>query len=621
MSSRLSSVFRPLVLLGLLCIAVLCLGRWVLPAGTSLRLVVTQGYWWTLVTVLVAGYSYWRLVPPGWKPVRPQVATVVVIGLVSLCWQGQETFGFKILSDEIVLAGTAQNMHLDRDVGYGVRATDVRGPFEILQSVLDKRPLLFPFLVSVVHDITGYRVANAFWFNAVLGVVLLSLVHGLALRLTGIRWAGYAAVLLVGGIPLLAQQAAGGGFELLNLTLLVAWMRLAIEFLDKTDANRMNAFVMTAVLLACTRYESLLYLPVTALVVGLGWWRAGKLTITPVLCAAPVLVLPSLWLQDTFEANAARWELQSKGADTVFSMDYLPGNLGHAMAHFFSIDGYQPNSPIFAALGLLALPFFLLWSIQVWRGPRQAQPGDMAVAWTSLGLWAASGLMMVYFWGQYDHPVIHRLSLPTQLLMLTAILVVAGRMLPKREVVWKGLTAVAVAAMVMWSLPTMARNAYGRSYTPGLAYAWRAHFLEQIADRQVLVIDRDTQFWITQKISATPVAQAELRREGIAFHLRNRSFSDIFVFQTVSFSEETGVETIDPADVLSPAFELEPVAQVRLSVGQVARISRLTAIREDGEVVAAPAWPTPTRSDVKMDAGQAEAVKQAYIDNWIKQLP
>ena len=167
----------------------------------------------------------------------------------------------------------------------------------------------------------------------------------------------------------------------------------------------------------------------------------------------------------------------------------------------------------------------------------------------------------------------------------------------------------------------MARNAYGRSYTPGLAYAWRAFFLEQIADRQVLVIDRDTQFWITQKISATPVAQAELRKEGIAFHLRNRSFSDIFVFQAVSFNEETGVEAVDPADVLSPSFELEPVAQVRLSVGHVARISRVTAVREDGEIVAAPAWPAPTRSDVNMDAGQAEAVKQAYIDNWIKQLP
>lgn len=513
-------------------------------------------------------------------------------------------------------------MHLDRDVGYGIRATDVRGPFELLQSVLDKRPLLFPFLVSLVHDLAGYRVENAFWLNAALGVLLLVLLHALASRIADSYLAGDAAVLLAGGIPLLAQQAAGGGFELLNLTLLTGWVLLAIAWLAKPeDEVRLNAFVMTAVLLACTRYESLLYLVPTAVVVVIGWWRAGRVMVTPFMWLAPVLLLPTLWLQDAFEADSSRWELQSMGLTQVFSADYLPKNLGHAAAHFFAVDGYQPNSPVFGALGLLALPLLLLWSLRVWRRPLAASADDLALAWTTFGLWIVTGLMMVYFWGQYDHPVIHRLSLPTQLLMLVAIVLVTARLLPPRDWKWRGLAALAVGALVMWSIPTMSRNAYGRSYTPGLAYAWRAQFLESMEDRQVLVIDRDSQFWITQKIAATPIAQAELRKEGIAFHLRNRSFSDILVFQSVAFDEKTGVETVDPADVLSASFELEPVAQVRVSIGHLARISRVTAIREGSEVIASPSWPAQTRPDVSLSAGEAERIKQAYIDNWIKQLP
>jgi hypothetical protein len=194
-------------------------------------------------------------------------------------------------------------------------------------------------------------------------------------------------------------------------------------------------------------------------------------------------------------------------------------------------------------------------------------------------------------------------------------------MIPYRPWLWKTACAVAVVSLLGWSLPVMAKNAYGHTYTPGLAYAWRAQFLEQVADRQVLVIDRDTQFWITQKVSATPVAQAELRKDGIAFHLRNRSFAEIYVFQSIKFDEATGMEEIEPADILSPAFELAPVAQLRLAIGHVARISRVTAIREGDKVVAQPAWPAATRPAINLPADQSEAARQAYLDNWLKQLP
>ncbi|MCS6245266.1 MAG: hypothetical protein H2172_15645 [Opitutus sp.] len=615
------SANRALLLLIVLCLLVLALGRWLLPPGLALNAVISLGYWWTLAAVILAGVSFWRLFQQCAVVNRPTGLTVVVILAVSACWHAQERFGFKVLSDEIVMLGTSQNMHLGRDVGYGIRATDVRGPFELLQCVLDKRPLLYPFLVSVLHDWTGYRPANAFWLNAGIGVGFLVLLHGLGAKIGRHRSAGHVAVLIAGGIPLLAQQASGGGFELLNLTLLTAWLWQGITYLEDVDGVRQDAFVLTAVLLACTRYESLLYLVPTALLVGFAWRRSRTILITPATVLAPVLLLPSLWLHATFDVDAGRWEMASKGADSVFSLSYVPDNLGHAAAHFLATDGYQPNSLVFGVLGLLALPLFLLWSLRVWRAPRQAAPADLALAWSCLGLWGGSALLMLYFWGQFDHPVIHRLSLPTQLLMLVALLVVLGRMVPYRQWLWKAAALVAIATLLGWSLPVMAKNAYGHTYTPGLAYAWREQFLHQIAERQVLVIDRDTQFWITQKIAATPVAQAEVRKEGIAFHLRNRSFADIFVFQCFKYDEATGIEAVYPEDSLSPAFELTPVAQLRLTIGHMARISRVTAIREGDKVVAQPTWPTPTRPAVNLPAEQTEAARRAYMDNWIKQLP
>ena len=612
---------RPVALLGILCLLVLALGRWVLPVDAALHAVISLGYWWSLATVVCAAVAFWRLRQRGAPFARPAGLTVVLIVAVTLCWHAHESFGFKILADESLLLGTSQNMHLCRDVGYGLRATDVRGPFELLQSALDKRPLLYPFLVSVLHDWTGYRPANAFWLNAGLGVAFLGLLHGLAGKIGRHPWAGHVAVLFAGGIPLIAQQAAGGGFELLNLTLLTGWLWLGMLFLENPDAVRQDAFVLTAVLLACTRYESLLYLVPSALLVGLAWWQSGSARITPLTVLAPVLLLPTLWLQQSFAANPGNWQLQFKAADQPFGFQYLADNLGHAVAHFLSTDGYQPNSPVFGLLGLLALPCFLLWSLRIWRSPRQAAPGDMALAWLCLGLWGGTALLMLYFWGQFDDPVIHRLSLPTQLLLLLAVIVVLGRMVPYRSWLWKAAGCVAGAALLGWSLPVMAKNAYGRMYTPGLAFAWREQFLRQIADRQVLVIDRDAQFWITQKIAATPITQAELRKEGIAFHLRNRSFAEIYVFQSFRFDEATGIETVVAEDRLSPAFELAPVAQRRLSIGHVARISRVVAIHEGDKVIAQPAWPTATRPEVSLPAEPTAAARTDYLNNWIKQLP
>lgn len=48
---------------------------------------------------------------------------------------------------------------------------------------IDKRPLLYPFLVSLAHDLTGYRVLNAFLVNVALHPLLLGLAWWLARRL------------------------------------------------------------------------------------------------------------------------------------------------------------------------------------------------------------------------------------------------------------------------------------------------------------------------------------------------------------------------------------------------------------------------------------------------------
>jgi len=616
---------RRLWLLSLIVLATILFGRFLLPVGWTLNAVAKGGYWMMFGTSFLWGWSLFRLLGSAplksWmEKARRQWAILLLILGVGALWQAQETHGFKILADEALMLGTSQSLHLDREVGYGLRATDVQGPFQILQGVLDKRPYFFSFLVSLVHDFTGYRTTNPFWLNTALSFVFLGLLYGLAARAGGGRQAGLLAVVLAAGLPLLAQQAAGGGFELLNLTLIAGWWWLAMLYLTRPSVERQDALVLTAVLLASTRYESLLFLVPTAVLLLLAWSREHRVIVSWPTWVAPLLMLPMLWLNRAFSANDSLWELKSLGADTPFGLKYVAGNLGHALAYFFSFDGYQPNSPYLGLVGLLALPMFGLWAQRLWRAPVRSDGADVGLAVASLGAWAVTGLMMVYFWGQFDHPVIRRLSLPTQLLMIVAVVVVVGRMIRPGPRVWGGLIAGGVVALMAFSLPSMARNAYGRDYSPAMAYAWRQEFLKRQADRNFLMIDRDSFYWIAEKIAASPNGLAKLRRDGIAYHMRNHSFSAVFVFQELGVNPDTGVLTVPPEEELGPDFELVPVAQRRVHLLKIGRFSRVVAIR-DGAKVLAQADLTVAPLETEMTPAQVEAAKREYLDKWAKELP
>jgi hypothetical protein len=616
---------RRLWLLSLIALATVLFGRVLLPVGWTLNAVVKGGYWVILGTSLLWGWTLVKLLGPesvktGWGKVRQHWAILLLVFGVGGVWQAQETHGFKILADEALLLGTSQSMHLDREVGYPLRGTDVQGPFQILQGVLDKRPYFFSFLVSLVHDFTGYRTTNPFWLNTALSFVFLGLLYGLTAKAGGRRRAGVLALVLAAGLPLLAQQAAGGGFELLNLTLITGWWWLAILYVERPGVRRQDALVLTAVLLASTRYESLLFLVPTAALLFIAWWREKQVIVSWPTWVAPLLILPMLWLNRAFSANDTLWELKSLGADTPFALKYVAGNLGHALAYFFSFDGYQPNSPYLGLLGLIALPVFGLWAQRLWRAPGRSDGAEVGLAVGSLGAWAVTGLMMVYFWGQFDHPVIRRLSLPTQLLMLVAVVVVVGRAIRPGTRVWGGLIAGGLVALMAFSLPSMAKNAYGRDYSPAMAYAWRQEFLKRQSDRGFLMIDRDSYYWIAEKIAASPNGLAKIRRDGIAYHMRNHSFTAVFVFQELNVDPDTGALTVPVEEDLGPDFQLEPVAQRRVQLLKIARFSRVVAIR-DGDKVLAKADLAITPLETEMTPVQIETAKREYLDRWVKELP
>lgn len=611
---------RRLWLFALTAVLAVVLGFFTFSADASIRAVIYGGYWAMLVLAALFGWSLWRVGRaswPGWAAARQwRRWPAALVGGCGLLLLVQERFGFKILMDEVMLLGTSMSLHFDRTALVAMRGNDIQGAFQLLGGQLDKRPLFHPFLLSVLHDLTGYRPENAFVLNVILTFVLLGLAYHVGRRLVNPA-GGALAVLLLTTLPLLAQNATGGGFEILNLVMILGTFALGLRYAERRDGDTLSALCLCAVLLAQTRYESVLFLlPVAALVLW-SWGRDRAVTLTPVAIASPLLLLPYALQHVVFDARASSWELASRpGYTKPFSLSYVPENVQHAFNFFFDPTGDQSNSLVLGILGFLAVPFFVLWAVRVVQRWRAEPPRRIATVIFALGFAAHTALMLGYFWGKFDDPVIRRLSLPLNLALVLAIVVVTGE-LARRVLVWRVVFGAALAGLFVFSLPAMARHAYTLDYYVGRETDWRREFIARHPEKDYLVIDNSSIIWITHEVSSTPVTQALLHKENIEFCERNHVFSAIYVFQSFRANEQTGALTIEPDDDLGPNYRLETVWQRRFTPVRVSRISRVVSIAPGPTEKPPP----PARPLAELSREAREKVRQQYLDTFIKKLP
>lgn len=598
----------------------LVLGFFTFSADQCMQLVIYGGYWAMLLITALFGWTLWRVLGPAcarWRELRHArkwpIVLVLACGGVLLV---HETFGFKILMDEVMLLGTSMSLHFDKTALVPTRGHDIQGAFQFLSGQLDKRPLFQPFLVSLLHDLTGYRPENVFMLNGLLTFALLGFTFHVARRVAGVA-AGAVAVLALTSLPLLSQNATGGGFELLNLVMILVTLALALRYAERLDDDSLNALCLAGVLLALTRYESALFLAPVATLIAWGWWRQRRLQITWAVCAAPLLLLVLAWHSHVFTARDSAWELAGQpGAERPFALSYVAGNVQHALNFFFDPRADQGNSLVLSALGFLALPFFVLWWVKTLRRPVANPPLRVGFAIFAAGFALHAALMMGYFWGKFDDPVIRRLSLPENLFFVLAIVAVVAE-LGRSPVVWRVLGAIVVAGIFFSSLPAMARHSYTQEYYVAREMAWRREFIAAHPERDYLVIDANSIMWITHLVSATPVKQALEHKDVMLFNRRNKIFSAMYVFQRYDVDPKTNALTVQKDDDLGPDYHLETVWERRFSPLTVSRISRVTAI-DEGALTPPREKPTPLE---KLSREEREKVRQEYFDNFIKQLP
>lgn len=523
-----------------------------------------------------------------------------------------EKLAFKILMDEVNLLGTSMSMHYDRLVLFPTRGYEVNGSFQILGGQLDKRPYFFPFLISILHDITGYRPENGFYLNQLLLLGFLCLLFIIG-RLLGGFWAGIVCVLGFSSVPLLSQVSNGCGFELLNVLMIALVIYHSMLYLQVTNEQNLATLLFSAILLAQVRYESVIFVFPVGVVILLGWWKLKKVVISNVMIASPMLLLPYPLVNKVFEQWQGAWQMKDKaGVEQPFGFEYIYDNFGYAVAYFFSFSPDQPNNLVLAVTGCLGLVFYAVKFVpqvsSLLRNPN-LHTAIMVCLGGLLGLFL---LLMAYFWGQFTDPVVRRLSLPIFFLMIIP-LVSCIALYKRKGMIYKILSGVFILAIVGDTIPTLSKNIITQTYMPGKHVQWQRAFLRAHPTKDFLMIDSPI-MWVTHKIPAVSHTRALSKKAELKFLLDTKKYDDIYVYQR--FGKDLANGTLVPAanTVLDDDFVLETVAQQHFGSISLATISRVVDIQVDETI---------QFDEIDFDLGIEESIELEYIlqRKWMTLLP
>jgi hypothetical protein len=318
---------------------------------------------------------------------------------------------FKVLTDESNLIAVSMMMHENKTATIPIEGiyTDFAPPHFLTQ--VPKRPIFFPFLVSLLHATIGYSPYNGFVLNFILGWALLYCMYLFVSNALGKAY-GLLSMLLLASAPIFVVYVTSSGFEVLNALIILVSFTLLVEVYDRrAEVNTTELLLLTLLLLSHCRYESLIYIPVFVLVLVPYLWRQQFFRkMSGLTVAMPLFLLPVFWQRLTHlhipEINKVDYNLVQK-VTAPFSLQNLLQHLDDNIYVLLGIDPKWGFSFVLAAMGIVG--FYLICSDWI-RGKELLL--KKPVLWSGITTFVLLlALISAFFWGRFTIPMDNRLAL------------------------------------------------------------------------------------------------------------------------------------------------------------------------------------------------------------------
>jgi len=567
--------------------------RFLVPFSAARLLVASLGYWIMLVGAGVYGYQLVRFLKHRRidRFFRVHWVGLLVSLLGTLFLEVHEPRQFKVQFDEFTISGVARNMHFRREATFATKAHNIMDELVVYAAVVDKRPLFFQFVLTCIHDLTGYRPSNVFILNGIAAFLLLFLTYYFGVQYGG-KHLGLACVGLWLGLPLLAQCATSGGYDVFNLVMIMFWWYFGREYLRSGSTDSQSLFVLTTVHLAQVRYESILFLVPMALTILMRWYRERQIQLGWWMVFCPFFLVLPLLINSVFIHTPVF--TQTSQSQAFFGLQYLQGNVEKAIWYLFNVSFSTTNSAVLSVVGTISLVAFCVKIGSRWRKLLE-QDNDVLLVLLSAIVISNAVLVFSNYWGQLDDPVASRFALPLHLMFICCFAwVVQGWRRDSHMPLW--MFSVIGLAIVL-AVPAAAVNSSTRMLVQGREFAWFFNEIGTPAHRNALIISNPIGP-ILYNHPAIDFDVAEKNKWKINECIKNQIYPEILVLERWSTNFRTGEEVPysenrimdlnnkgmiggENATALGGAFKKEKIAEIRLRQNVITRISRIVGV--DGE--------------------------------------
>ena len=511
---------------------------------------------------------------------------------------------FRVLADETNLVGVSKNLLYQKKATFAITGKWYYSNYWNLFEVADRRPALFPFLVSLLHWVRGYDPNNAFLLNAALLGGFVFLCYRLAKSLDGELFGAAAAVLVVAA-PNTVIAARSAGFDFLALFLLVAVVKSFVDYARHGSATGLALLTLHLCLFSHVRYEGIAVLGATAVaVVALGMLRRSHFRGFGWLYSLlPLFLLPRYW-QMVAKANDPEQPLSI----SLFTPAHFAENTLDYLR--IAITPWKVEGP-HAALILVLAGFgclIFLWKFCAGLFRRTLTRTALRnTAFIVMILSLETVLCFSYFWGKPHNAISARLFvwLDTFVAFLAAwALAFLGRKL-QVPVMFLGrrlrsgapIAVLGSVALLMIYLPVASEARFSNSM--GLVRQTREvwKYLASLDDNKILVVTDRPGMYTIMNYGALELAAVK-NDPWPLYELSRSLYQHIYVVQEVNLRNHKVLPAFDawPNVRKETVLEFQNSAE---STVRVARIKKQDVSRAPPSAQPKPVPPKPVRRSAK----------------------
>jgi hypothetical protein len=266
---------------------------------------------------------------------------------------------FKVLSDETNLIGISMAMYQSKKASLPLSGfkLDYRKPE--YQSTVDKRPLLYPLLVSLVHSLRGYSAYNGFVVNFILGIMVLFAFY-LFIYIHFPRIYALYSILLIASLPNFVMWVTSSGFETLNLLFIVLTIFLFKKVIATRSIQHAELLFLTLILVSQCRYESIVFTIAILFLLPILLKKKAIAELSLTTLVTPILFIPTIWLPRLYAQlpvinKMGGKVVQKANLYDAFSFSNLISNTSKNLIVFLGLDPNLGFSPVVAGLSIAGI--------------------------------------------------------------------------------------------------------------------------------------------------------------------------------------------------------------------------------------------------------------------------